>query len=461
MPPEPLVVVGGSIAALTAADAAARAGRPVELLLPARGVGGGFRPVAVGGRRLGVGVRLLEIDREDAGKAPPLSQYRPGPSAHAAFVQRVATWVEELVGASRLREVDRPAMALGGRLHDDIYFTVDLAGLRAALGDADAGRTATEAGDARRAGGDAGVLGGDHDLLGCSLEDASRANHGATFHTRLIAPMCAKIHPGGAATVPAALRRKVWMPLFFPATLERAAAGLPTGYAPRRPFHTVEPGGMGDLVDALLDRIGGSARIAVTTAAPLSSVTRDGAQAIRMTFTDGVVRTAVRPVIGVGCPELFAAVGADYAPDRMPIALAWAEVAEADITALPSLLHVPDPDVPAFRISPGDAPAPGRRLLTLELRHDTPADGIAAAVRASLTLTGLVREGAPVEIVHHMTGPGAPDPSRAAMDAFDAAHAVLRRAGLHAEIVGGAAAFGADSFNEQVIQGLRAEEMTR
>ena len=64
--------------------------------------------------------------------------------------------------------------------------------------------------------------------------------------------MCAKIHPGGAAAVPAALRRKVWMPLFYPRTLERAAAGAPTGFRPRRPFHTVEPGGMGEVVEALL-----------------------------------------------------------------------------------------------------------------------------------------------------------------------------------------------------------------
>ncbi len=128
----PLVVVGGSIAALTAADAALGRGRAVELLLPRAGVGGGFRPLRVGGRRLDLGVRLLEIDREDAGAAPPLSEYRPGPTAHAPFVRHVADWVGGLVG-ERLREVDRPAMSLDGRLVDDIYFTVDLDGLARAL----------------------------------------------------------------------------------------------------------------------------------------------------------------------------------------------------------------------------------------------------------------------------------------------------------------------------------------
>ena len=48
-----------------------------------------------------------------------------------------------------------------------------------------------------------------------------------------------------------------------------------------------------------------------------------------------------------------------------------------------------------------------------------------------------------------------------AQAAFAAARARLMEARLDAEVVGGAAAFGADSFNEQVIQGLRAEEATR
>ncbi len=461
MPAEPLLVAGGSVAALVAADAAAAAGRRVELMLPARGVGGGFRPLEVAGRRLEVGLRLLEIDREDAGDPPPLSEYRPGPGGHAAHVRRVAAWVEGLVGADRLREVDRPAMVLGGRLRDDVYVTVDLAGLREALGAEDARRTAAEAAAAGRARGDAGVLDGRHDLLGCSFEDASRANHGATFHDRLIAPMCAKIRRGGAADVPAALRRKLWMPLFHPLTLARAAAGRPTGFRPRRPFHAVEPGGMGDLIEALLARIRSSPRATITPCGPLTAAARAGADATELTFAGGLVRRAVRPVIGVGAPELFASVGAAYASARMPMAIAWAEVDEAELTALPSLLHVPDADVPAFRVTPGDAPAPGRRLLALELRHDTPAGQMAAAARAALTMTGLVREGAPIDVVHHMGGPGAPDPSRAAVDAFATAAAALAEARLPAEIVGGAAAFGADSFNEQVIQGLRAEEVTR
>ena len=264
---------------------------------------GGFAPLEVKGRRLGLGVRLLEIDREDAGTPPPLADYVAGPSGHVPFVRTVAEWTRELAGDG-LREADGLAMVTGGRLVDDIYFTVNLDGLRAALPAAEADRTAAEAADARRLDGDAGVLGAGHDLGALTLDDASRRNHGAAFHERFIAAMCRKIHPGGAAAVPAALRRKVWMPLFHPRTLEAAAAGRPTGYRPRRPFHTVEPGGVGALVD-------GAAR--ADPRRPPRPGDRDrppGARGgrprrprVRLRTGRGLDwRTATRPVLGTGAP---------------------------------------------------------------------------------------------------------------------------------------------------------------
>lgn len=459
--PEALTVVGGSIAALVAADARLRRGGAVDLLLPRRGVAGGFAPLAVKGRRLGLGVRLLEIDREDAAAPPPLSEYVAGPSGHVPYVRTLADWTRELAGDG-LRETDGLAMVVDGRLADDIYFTVDLDGLRAALPAAEADRTAAEAADARRREGDAGVLGAGRDLDALSLEDASRRNHGAAFHERFIAAMCRKIHPGGAAAVPAALRRKVWMPLFHPRTLEEAAAGRPTGYRPHRPFHTVEPGGVGALVAALLARIHAAPRARVVETGRLLGVSSaPGVPGVQLRTDDLDCDTGRRPVLGTSPAELFAAVGAGYDAPRLPMSIAWAEVDERDVLALPALVHVPDPDIDAFRISPGDPPAPGRRALTLEMRHDMPAGRVAAAVRRAVVATGLVREGAPVEVVHHLAGPAMPDPGPAARAAFAAARARLNEARLDAEVVGGAAAFGADSFNEQVIQGLRAEEATR
>jgi hypothetical protein len=223
----------------------------------------------------------------------------------------------------------------------------------------------------------------------------------------------------------------------------------------------VEPGGVGALVTALLARIHAAPRARVVETGRLVRAASTSAGDVHLSFEDACSLEARRPVLGTSPAELFAAVGAGYDAPRLPMSIAWAEVDERDVLALPALVHVPDPDIDAFRISAGDPPAPGRRGLTLELRHDLPAEHVADAVRRAVVATGLVREGAPVELVHHLAGPAMPDPGPAAQAAFASARARLNAAALDAEVVGGAAAFGADSFNEQVIQGLRAEEATR
>ena len=218
---------------------------------------------------------------------------------------------------------------------------------------------------------------------------------------------------------------------------------------------------MAAVLEALLERIRCAPRVSIATTGRLEGVVRADGRATELRFEDGTERRATRPILGVGPQELFAAVGAEYAPSRIPMALAWARVDERDLLAAPSLVHAPEPEIPAFRVSAAGGDRPGSLLLTLELRHDTRPADVARAVRESLELTGVVREGAPVEVVHQLVGPAFPDPSRREVDAFDAARARFEAAGLHAEVVGGATAFGADSFNEQVIQGLRAEELTR
>ena len=284
--------------------------------------------------------------------------YVAGPSGHVPFVRTVAEWIRELAGDG-LREADGLAMVTGGRLVDDIYFTVNLDGLRAALPAAEADRTAAEAADARRLDGDAGVLGAGHDLGALTLDDASRRNHGAAFHERFIAAMCRKIHPGGAAAVPAALRRKVWMPLFHPRTLRPPPPGahrLPA--APPRSTPS-SPAASGRLVDGAAGayprrppRPGGRDR-------PPGAGGGRARRTCPSRLDDGLDWDARRPVLGTGAPELFAAVGAGYDAPRLPMSIAWAEVDERDVLALPALVHVPDADIDAFRISPGDRRPPG------------------------------------------------------------------------------------------------------
>src|SRR3546814_15736646 len=88
-----------------------------------------------------------------------------------------------------------------------------------------------------------------------SLADASRQNHGPTFHHEFIGALAAKILPGGADQVVSELRRKIWLPLFWPETLSAACGVGSLTYRPARPIHTMRRGGMGALASSLLARV--------------------------------------------------------------------------------------------------------------------------------------------------------------------------------------------------------------
>lgn len=425
--PEPVRIAGGAIAGLVAADAIARGGRDVVLTLGPDGkVGGGFLPMRRDGLRLELGVRLLELGYEDDGTPPPLSGYDPGFGGHRPYTPLVAAYVEELAGDA-LVDVPAPLMVLDGRLHDDVFFTVDLSALKAALGPERAARVHDEA-LLLSARSPSGVLAGNLDDL--TLEEASLANHGRTLHATLIAPPAEKFFAGGAARVLAAWRRKVWMPLFWPQTVAQACNGAGPAYRPVRRFASVAGRGPGAVVEALMERLRAHPRVTIETGAP--DLRAD--------------------VLALSPRELLPG----YAPERVRSVIAWVEVAEDDLACAGRLVHVVDPANPVARVSDsGPGSEPGRHVLCVELRHDTDAEQIDAAAVRGLREARLLRDGAPVRHVFRGAMPTFDAPTRETRDAFAAARAALDVPGV---VVGGAAAPGADAFNEQVVAGLAAAE---
>jgi hypothetical protein len=327
----------------------------------------------------------------------------------------------------------------------DVAFSVDLHGLRATLGAADRERIAKEAGEARRAHGDAGVLAAE--LADLSLTEASLRNHGRRFHELVIAPLAAKFVPGGGDRTLARWRRKAWMPLFWPQTLEEACRGGRIAFAPRRLFHTLRPGGTGVLLDRLLERLQQRGVTAEGLGA-LEGLDRQG-DATVLRFAEGTV-TAERPVIGLSAEELF---GAAYAPEKVRSAIAWLAIDAADLDRPTDLLHDHDADSDVARISRGDGD-----VWTVELRHDLPAEQLVAAARAGLERAGIVGDG---EAAHPITQGAMPTfamPDARTRAAFERAAAEFAARDLNLELVGGALDVAADSLNEQVVQALRTVE---
>jgi hypothetical protein len=453
------VVVGGTVAALAAADAIAATGRPVRLLIPRTGVGGGFMPVERGGHVLERGMRVLELHYEGAGAAPPLGDYRADEGGHRPFIGMIDAWVRDLVGPDEIEAVETPQAFLDGRLVPEMLLSSDLSKAAQFVRPDVSAQIAREAAGAQQALGDAGLLApAERDRLWRTcFQDASSVQHGPTFSSQFLEPFTAKVRARGGQDVVAALRRKLWVPLFWPRTVVEAFRGDPIDFAPDRPFSVVRSGGMAPVVGALLARVRGAGVDIV----PYDSVHRieRAAEAVRIELSDGRVEVASRPVLGLAPGELFRAAGIEYAPERVMSVLAWVDVAEADVQVLPGFLHVIDPDVPAYRVTPGARDADrGSRVVCVELAHDVDRAAAPATARDVLERVGVVAEGVPVHDLGAFSGLSFTDPTADSVERHAHAARAWQELEIDALVTGGALAFGVDSFNDQVVQGLQAAE---
>lgn len=455
--PEPRTVVGGTIGALVAADALGRAGTPVRLLAPVKGIGRGFSPLPCDGRRLQLGVRLMELSYEGATDAPPLSAYEPGADGHRPFAPLLRAWAEELVG-EQLRPIRRPQVLVGDRLVDDYLFTVDLAPLAAAADPALAATIAAEARAAVAAEGPAGALGAP--LGGLDLATASLRSHGPAFHAQYIEPVADKLLAGGSGAVLAEWRRKAWLPLFWPQTVAEAFSGGQPAFAPARTFEQVGDGGVSGLVEALWERIGTCSAIEVVDVGPLERIAADG-PAVVLDFAGGRRERAERPALAVPSAELHAAAGTRAEVGRMRTVVAWVEAAEAALAPGVDLLHVVSPSNPVVRVSSGSTtPEPGRRVVCVELRHDVPDDEIGPTALAGLRAAGLLDDSEAV-VLRDGAISTLPLPDAATRKALATAGEAFAALGLDALLLGSALAPGADTMNEQITQGLLTGEALR
>jgi hypothetical protein len=449
-------VVGGSVAALVAADAASRRGREVLLLVPGGRMGGGFLPLQRDGRSLDLGPRIIELGYDGPIPVPPaLGTYVPGPHGHRPFLGLVDDLIRGLVGDS-LQPISRPEIIRHGTRALDWILGGDLIDLPRLLSDEERDQVAGETAEIVERLGPDGLLSDAEALQETTLEKASVGMHGPTFHRTLLGPLTDKALPGGGSRVIADLRRKVWMPLLWPRSIMEACLGTLT-YRPDRPMHTVEGGGMGAVVGRLRDRLNAAAGVELRTVGRLEGIDRERGR-VRLRFDGEPPVTATDVVLAAGAEEAFRLAGWTGHLERVPGAFVWVDVSEDAITDRASVLFVIDREIPVFRVSEntGDH-QPRRRTLVCELPGSVAAADAPQTALDAIAKLGSIEPGAVPEVVNVLVGPSLVTPS------FDnrARHAdglaVLRQADLPVDSVG-VDAFGADSFNEQVVQGLAAAE---
>jgi len=458
--PEPVVVVGASVAAAVAAERLAARGEHVRWL-HAGALGAGFRRLEVSGRSVNLGPRLIELSYEATAAAAPepaWSSYRARHDGHRPWQARVARYLRDLLEEA-VREVPVPELVWRGARGADIYFTGDLRALPGFLDPRTLAAVATETAAILTRAPAGGVHHDGSDLDDIDLTAASLANHGPTFHRAFVDVLARRLRSAGTDGVAASLHNKLWMPLYWPRTLWQAAAGEPVTYTPDRAFYTDASGGMSLLMERLEARLRASQRVEAEPVGRLVRIARDAARSV-LTFADGTTVTADRAVVGSTPEELFAAAGIEYAPARLDLRLVWIEVATPELALpAPSALTVVDDESAIYRVTDaGDGAAEGHAIYTLELAAGHPEPTLPELAR-QLVGSGFLRPGAEPRELGRRAIRAFADPSIANRRQFDRALSAFQDQLAGLPLVGAAAGFGADPLNEQVLQGIRIAEV--
>ena len=219
------------MAALVAADTLGQRGERVRLLLPGRGVGGGFAALRRDGRTPGLGVRLLELsDEGDEARCPRSRPTAPAATARmcAASAPGCRSWWAP--GSSR------PAAPRWSSRARSAPTTSSSRSTSRRCAACSARRRPTpwppRCRPAGRGVGRCGRPGADRaaQLDGLTLEQASLANHGEGFHRRVVAPLCDKARRRRRRRRPRLAAPKGLGAVFHPRTLLQALRGEPLGF---------------------------------------------------------------------------------------------------------------------------------------------------------------------------------------------------------------------------------------
>lgn len=238
-----VLIKGRSIAAMVCADVLARAGVPVQLQTTGP-LGRSFAPISIGGRKLELGPRLIELSYggEDEAFADLNPRYYTQ-GLHRLHMAWIAAYIDGLLEAPLV-----PAELLMSYRQDlgpEFLLTGDLASLRRFCSAKEAKHIEADAMLAM-----VGYpFGMTREQLGrLTYREASLMLHGESFHQLFMAPILDQML-GRHNDVPALQHRAVWMPLFRPIEVVQAARGESS--RPHRQMFF----GMGEVTERLIARV--------------------------------------------------------------------------------------------------------------------------------------------------------------------------------------------------------------
>lgn len=450
------LLVGNNLAMLVAAIELAKRGRSLTLLADKRPLGGHFAGIEIEGHHFDIGMVMLEM-HESSGGAADLRSYNPSlRNDWTRFGDIAGKWLGQQV---ELRRVPTPACLFERRVVPDFLISNRLDALDGAH--VQPPNTLPKS-DPRHPSNKNVASAYDH----LSYGEAAALNHGVALHARYIEPFVRKLTGGSSADFLARYHRAVWVPLFYPETLERALRGQPTGLT-EYPFWTTSEGFVGQLVRTLREQLASFPSVRVD-AQPLISLQRDGGL-WHAAVEGGEVHCGEQLALGFTTERAHALlqVATEAPGPAASVAVLFASVRADAIRSTQGCLMVLDEDQAAFRLTDQDALAgldTEHHRVTIEaapgrLAVKYPGLDAADALRQELALLMGTTADDAVRVLKCISAQNAvPLPTADAVARLDASRAALAEAAPAAMLTGNLLGYGVASLNDQLIQGLVVAE---
>ena len=416
------MIFGGTMACLTAALCAARAGRSVRLFLPTRGVGNGFLGLRTGPYHLEFGTRLIETtagpERLDIAHYVVGAPIRP-------FVADIRAFLADILGDDGLRPLSSAVAAFRGRCLPDFVSSLDFQPLSETLSSSEL-KTIKRELAARIDRPNRSVFTRAHRPLleGDPLGDVCLANHGELFQRLVIEPYAAQVWsawPGALASH----RQKLWIPIFYPETIAGGLGGHLQRFRPAVTYGYPRDGTMSAIVNGLLAQL--RARVEVVE------------------YDDPATLRGTPDVCGLSVQETLRLTDAPPLV-TFPLTVSWFAVPRAAMLRRPAFIALHDRTAPGFRISFGGRAPATESLVTVEGRRCPEPTEVSECLGA-LGVLDPAADAVPIR--------SARVPLVAPTRDNVATLAAARRRLWPTRWVGPAAGLRFDTLNEQIAQGIK------
>ena len=344
-----IVLVGNALSLMVAATRLARNGAEIAIVNPTKNWGGHFSTFMANGVPFDPGMVLYEFTsfNSESGEADPAT-YNPAIRNDAGrFCANVHHFVDSY---QPTHEIPTPRMYIDGDVLDDLLIANALSSLRelqfSQQCESDLRHlvhpAALHASQKQRS----------EAFKHIDYESASLANHGETFHARLIEPFCRKLLNISTRDILALYHRVAWLPLFYPETLLSYLHGTPQALPPTVFSYPIGER-LGELAHKLKDEIERNERITIIQERPVS-VNTDARHETVLTLGNGDTIATMKVGWANTLNELLRMIGLEQRAmsyQKCSIALAFLRVPAKALLLDFSVLSVVDANFAIYRVT--------------------------------------------------------------------------------------------------------------